>query len=421
MRSIWFCQQNPPSFRLLWGIVVCLTIGLNSFGCQKIESNRVCIVSSLPRTGVSRQLSDEVVRGIRLAIDEVKAKAGRFTLEYRDLDNSAAASGRWTSEGEAANARMAVQDSDVMAYIGTLNSGAARVSMPILNYADLLMVSPANTAVGLTKPGLGLPGEPNVYRPSGRLNYIRVVPADDLQGPLAADWAFERGVRRVFVIDDAGVYGRGVASLFADRCREQGMTVLDHVSIDPQAAEFKSFVGSVMSADPDLVYFGGSARTKGGQLARDLVSAESEAILLVSDGCRTEAFLEAAGAASLEGRCFATSAGLSPQQADCDEKLLFLRYRQKYGTCPSNAVIHGYEAARLVIRAIADVGQKDRRAIVESAFASQVDDGVLGQWGIDANGDTTLQEVSVSVVRDGKFVHEEVMSTAAIGKKDGSR
>ena len=98
----------------------------------KMETNRVCLVSSLPRTGVSRQVSEEVVRGIRLAIDEVKAKVGRFTLEYRDLDNSAAASGRWTSEGEAANARMAVQDSDVMAYIGTLNSGAARVSMPIL-------------------------------------------------------------------------------------------------------------------------------------------------------------------------------------------------------------------------------------------------------------------------------------------------
>jgi hypothetical protein len=54
------------------------------------------------------------------------------------------------------------------------------------------------------------------------------------------------------------------------------MTVLEHVSIDPQAAEFKSFIRSVMSADPDLIYFGGSARTKGGQLARDLVSAESE-------------------------------------------------------------------------------------------------------------------------------------------------
>ena len=154
MRHKRWCLQKPPSFLLVWRLVVYLGVGLNCFGCQKIRSNRVCLVSSLPRTGVSRQVSEEVVRGIRLAIDEVKAKVGRFTLEYRDLDNSAAASGRWTSEGEAANARMAVQDSDVMAYVGTLNSGAARVSMPILNYADLLMVSPANTAVGLTKPSL---------------------------------------------------------------------------------------------------------------------------------------------------------------------------------------------------------------------------------------------------------------------------
>ena len=169
-----------------------------------------------------------------------------------------------------------------------------------------------------------------------------------------------------------------------------------------------------MSADPDLVYFGGSARTKGGQLARDLVSAESEAILLVSDGCRTKAFLDAAGATSLEGRCFATSAGLSPQQSDCSEIMFLKRYQQKYGTCPSNAAIHGYEAARLAIRAIADVGRKDRRAIVESAFASRVDDGVLGAWSIDENGDTTLQEVSVSVVRNGTFEHEEVVPVAPL-------
>ena len=421
MKNNWFCPQNRSSLRQGWVVVACTAVGLSCFGCQETNSNRICLVSSLPRTGVSRQVSDEVVQGIRLAIEEVKGRVGRFMLEYRDLDNSASVSGRWTSEGEAANARLAVQDPDVMAYVGTLNSGAARVSMPILNYADLLMVSPANTAVGLTKPGLGLPGEPGVYRPSGRLNYIRVVPADDLQGPLAADWAFGRGVRRVFVVDDAGVYGQGVASLFADRCREKGMVVLAHVSIDPQAAEFKSFVGSVMSADPDLVYFGGSARTKGGQLARDLVSAESEAILLVSDGCRTKAFLDAAGAASLEGRCFATSAGLSPQQSDCSKIMFLQRYQQKYGTCPSNAAIHGYEAARLAIRAIADVGRKDRRAIVESAFASRVDDGVLGDWSIDVNGDTTLQEVSVSVVRNGTFEHEEVVPAADIGKKNVSR
>jgi ABC-type branched-subunit amino acid transport system substrate-binding protein len=112
---------------------------------------------------------------------------------------------------------------------------------------------------------------------------------------------------------------------------------------------------------------------------------------------------------------------LSPQQSDCSKIMFLQRYQQKYGTCPSNAAIHGYEAARLAIRAIADVGRKDRRAIVESAFASRVDDGVLGDWSIDVNGDTTLREVSVSVVRNGTFEHEEVVPAAGIGKKNVSR
>ena len=57
-----------------------------------------------------------------------------------------------------------------MAYIGTYNSGAAKIAMPILNRAGLLMISPANTWPGLTKPGKGDPGEPEIYRPSGKLN-----------------------------------------------------------------------------------------------------------------------------------------------------------------------------------------------------------------------------------------------------------
>ncbi len=44
------------------------------------------------------------------------------------------------------------------------------------------MVSPAALWPGLTKPGLGEPNEPSIYRPSGKVTFFRVVPADDLQG-----------------------------------------------------------------------------------------------------------------------------------------------------------------------------------------------------------------------------------------------
>jgi len=93
---------------------------------------------------------------------------------------------------EAADAQKAVKDPDIMAYIGTYNSGAAKISMPILNHASLVMVSPANTTPASrnrhrrSQRAAGVPS-------SGKINYFRVVPADDIQGDVAAHFAQEIG------------------------------------------------------------------------------------------------------------------------------------------------------------------------------------------------------------------------------------
>lgn len=383
-------------------------------GCRPADPSLVKIVSSLPRTGSAKQQSDTLVRGIRMAIEEAGGRVGPFHIEYLDLDDSTAAAGQWTSEAEAANARRALQDPDVVAYIGTFNSGAAKVSMPILNLGDLLMVSPANTAVGLTKPGMGVPGEPEVYRPTGRLNYTRVVPADDLQGPLSADWAKKRGVRKVYILDDSEVYGKGIADLFDERCRELGIEVLGHDSIDAKAQEFKSLMASVKAAGPDLVYFGGTTQSKGGQLAKDMASAGISAMLMVPDGCREQVFIDSAGAANLEGRCFVTFGGLPPEKLTGKGSEFVERYKQKFGELPEAYAVYGYEAAQVALRAIRDAGTKDRRAITDAALAIRDFDGALGHWGFDANGDTTLSTLTVSVVKGGRFEFEEVIDATGM-------
>jgi branched-chain amino acid transport system substrate-binding protein len=383
-------------------------------GCRPADPTVVKIVSSLPRTGSAKQQTDTIVGGIRMAIEEAGGRAGPFRVEYLDLDDSTAAAGQWTSEAEAANARRALQDPDVVAYIGTFNSGAAKVSMPILNLGDLLMVSPANTAVGLTKPGLGAPGEPGVYRPTGRLNYTRVVPADDLQGPLSADWAKKRGVKRVYILDDNEVYGKGIADLFDERCREIGIEVLGHDSIDAKAQEFKSLMASIKSAGPDLVYFGGTTQSKGGQLAKDMASAGITALLMVPDGCREHVFIDSAGAANLEGRCFVTFGGLPPEKLTGKGAEFVARYCKKHGELPEAYAVYGYEAACVALQAIRDAGVKDRRTITDAALAIRHFAGALGDWGFDENGDTTMKTLTVSVVKGGKFEFEEILDANAV-------
>ena len=151
------------------------------------------IVSSLPRTGSANAQTTTMVNGIKMALEEVNKNIDGFEILYEDWDDASPQKANWDPQVEAQNANKAVADKSIVGYIGTFNSGASKISMPVLNKEGLVMVSPANTYPGLTKPGTGERNEPKVYRPSGKINYFRVVPTDDLQGSVAAEWAKELG------------------------------------------------------------------------------------------------------------------------------------------------------------------------------------------------------------------------------------
>ena len=78
--------------------------------------------------------------------------AGGFALEYEALDDGIADdNGGWDPGVESANANQAITDADCMVYMGTYNSGAAKISIPIMNEAGMAKISFANTYPGLTK------------------------------------------------------------------------------------------------------------------------------------------------------------------------------------------------------------------------------------------------------------------------------
>jgi branched-chain amino acid transport system substrate-binding protein len=361
------------------------------------------IVSSLPRTGSARGQTDTIVNGIVMAIEEAGSKVGAFTIKYEDLDDATAAAGQFTPEKEAANADQAVKDPDVMVYIGTYNSGAAKVSMPKLNQANLLMISPANTATGLTKPGKGDPGEPEVYRPNRKINYVRVVPADDIQGVVSADWAKKLGLTKIFILDDRDVYGKGIADLFQAHAEEIGLKVLGHEGIDAQAQEFKPLMTKIKSKGPDLIYFGGTTQSKAGQLVKDMLAVGLNAKFMCPDGCYEDAFIESAGADNLKDRALITFGGLPPEKLTGKGAAFVASYQKKFSKMPEGYAIYGYECGKVALEAIRRAGKKDRDAIRAAGVSIKNFDGALGKWSFDKNGDTSLRTMSGNNVKSGKF------------------
>ncbi|WP_233787303.1 branched-chain amino acid ABC transporter substrate-binding protein [Dulcicalothrix desertica] len=382
---------------------------------QPASGNTIKIISSFPLTGSAVGQSQTMVNGIKQALDETNSAAcdGKLKIEYESLDDATAATGKWDAAREAENANKAVADPNVVAYIGTYNSGAAKIAIPILNQANLVMVSPANTAVGLTKAG-GEPGEPEKYYPNGKRNYARVVPADDLQGSAAANWAKSLGAKKVYILDDQEVYGKGLADVFKATSKKIGLQVLGHEGIDPKATDYKALMNKVKALNPDMIYFGGITQNNAGQLIKDMrnVGMTADKVKFMSpDGTYEQALIDAAGK-DAEG-VLATFGGVPPKQLTGAGKTWYDSYKKKYNIEPEAYAAYGYEAARVVINTINKVCKNDRVAIRDAVLGTKNYQGILGTWSFDANGDTSLTAMSGNTVKNNKWEFVTVLDAKA--------
>lgn len=365
----------------------------------------VKIVSSLPRTGPAQRQTDSIVNAIQLAIAEVRGTVAGMRVEYEDADDATAATGRWDAAAEATNARRAVADREVVAYIGPYNSGAAKVSMPILNEAGVVQVTPAATWPGLTKKVAGgTDGEPEIYRPGRRITFCRVCPTDDIQGGLAAKFAAtDLKATTAVILHDGELYGRGVATDFAAGCGANRVRVLATVAVDQTTNEFAALARTVRGHDPDVIFFGGTTQTRVGAVARALAAARVRGPLMVPDGCYETAFLEDVRGA-LDGRCYATIGGADVGLLGTRGAAFARAYKDRFKTDPEAYALYGYEAAKVVLAGIRTAGSADREAVRKAVLGTRdFEAGVLPRWSFDAAGDTTLKQITVSRIADGRF------------------
>src|SRR5438093_2256740 len=382
--------------------------GAGTGGTGASTAKTVKIISSLPMTGASRTQTVEIVNSIKMAIDETKIT--NVTVLYDALDDATAAKGSWDAAQEAENARKAINDKSVVAYIGTYNSGAAKVSIPLLNQAGLVMVSPANTYPGLTKPGKGEANEPNTYYPNGKRNYARVVPADDLQGAVGAVWTKDLGGKNVYIIHDTELYGKGIADVFRAKAKEIGLTEKGYEGAQ-KADNYRALTNKIKDSGADFVYYGGIVDNKPAVLAKDLKAVAPNIKFMGPDGINCSEFLKQAGPAG-DG-VYSTFGGVPPEKYTGKSADWLKAYDAKYQNKSPNAyAIYGYEAAKVVLAAIAKAGDKadDRATVLANVMGTKDYEGVLGKWSFDANGDTTLTQFSGSVGKGGAWVFEKELA-----------
>jgi branched-chain amino acid transport system substrate-binding protein len=384
--------------------------GGSSTGGSSSGATSLTIYSSLPLQGDSRPQSVSVNNGEALALAKAGNKAGKFSIKFVKLDDATAAAGKWDPGATSADARKAAQDKSTIAYLGEFNSGASAISLPILNEAGILQVSPSNTAVGLTRSQGADKGEPDKYYPSGKRTYGRVVPADHIQAAAQVTYQKDEGCTKLYILNDKEVYGKGLADQVVPLAKAQGLTVLGNDGIDPKAANYRALAGTIKSQGTDCVFFGGITQNNAVQLFKDLNAAMPSAKLFGPDGVAESPFSTKLGTKT-ETQTFVTNPTLDPKLYPPAGQDFFKEYKAKYGKDPEPYAIYGYEAMSIALLAIQNAGDKgnDRQAVIDAFYKIKDRDSVLGKYSIDPNGDTTLSDYGGDTIKGGKLVFNKVI------------
>jgi branched-chain amino acid transport system substrate-binding protein len=398
------------------GIAACGSSGSSSSSSGS-SSNTVDVYSSLPLQGASSAQTGPLVNGIKLALSQAGGKAGSFTVNYSDLDDSTAQAGDWDPGQTAADARKAAQDSKAVYYIGEFNSGASKISIPILNQAGLPQVSPANTYVGLTtnEPG-SAKGEPEIYYPTGTRTFLRIVPRDTIQAAALLETAKSDGCTNVAVANDKDTYGAGLAALLELEKAKYGVNISSNTGIDPKAPNYRTYAQTIKSAGADCFIFAGIVGNGGVQITKDVAAALPNAKLYGPDGMCSAAWTnpKMGGVPLKIDKNIQCTVATLDLKAYPGGKTFLAAYEAKYGpTPPDPYAIYGYEAMKLGLDTIAGLGAKgsDKSAVLTALFATKARNSVLGTYGFDKNGDTTLKSYGLyKVGPDGNPLFEKAVT-----------
>jgi branched-chain amino acid transport system substrate-binding protein len=216
------------------------------------------------------------------------------------------------------------------------------------------------------------------------------VPADDIQGRAAAQWAQAQGGKSVYILDDRSLYGKGVADVFEASAREIGLEVAGHEGWDKDAPNYTALMTKIKATGADAVYIGGVSPNNGGQLVKDKVAVlgDNEQVkLLVTDGFVLDSLFDDAGPENVQG-AYGTAPTLPASQIAGAGAEFVDGFQEKIGADANIQVytLYAATAAQVMLDAISR-SDGSRSDVLAKMFETDLTDTATGPMSFNEDGD----------------------------------
>jgi branched-chain amino acid transport system substrate-binding protein len=399
-------KQTRRAFNIAAVASVAALAGASSIIAVHAQQKTVKLGMTLPLTGADADDAAKAQHGFQIAIDEANAKGGvaGYKIEVVTYDSGTATAGQYDPAQAATNTKKLIADPAIVANLGPEMSGEGKAMTPILSDADLATITPSSTNPDITDPKFAAQ-----FKPKGRAIYFRTVTTDAFQGPNMANYyAQVLKVKSVYILDDSGAYGVGIADSFQKQAQADGIKILGRDQLNPKEADYTTVLTKIKGLKPDAIYYGGVAQA-GVKLAKQAYDVVPNMIKGGGDGVQGGAFFKGVGFPSLEG-WYSTNAG--PHLTEDPAAAAFVKtYMEKYKDEPSDYSITAYDGALVVLDAIkrvAESGKEINRSNVRDAMQTSNLKTLQGVVSFDENGDIKDRTVSVfQYKKDAKYPEDD--------------
>jgi branched-chain amino acid transport system substrate-binding protein len=307
-----------------------------------------------------------------------------------------------------------VATASVVAVIGTIDSGCAMSEIPIANRGGLAMVSEANTYVGLTQGGVGTArGEPDLYYPTGRRTYARLVGDDNVQGAADALYLQRQGLRRVYLLQDGQPYGRGIVASFTRAATRLGLIIVGTGTWTDDPSRFPALMKRVAAAKPDAVFLAGQGRADLIKAKVKYVGPNTAVKLVAPDGFASAPLYQGVGSTGPDGNGMVISvAALPPEQLPAAGQRFITEFEAQNNLQQVDPYAPYVAAAAEVILDALARSDGTRTDVVKELFATHLDT-TIGPVSFDAHGDRIQATTTLFRVVDGVMQSMDVVAPPA--------
>src|SRR5438067_8509766 len=367
----------------LWMWFVCGALAVIPGSCNReTDQKTVKIGVMTPLTGEVASWGDMQSKSTELALDDLKAKGTldgtRIQVVYED-DTA--------SPKDGVNAFRKLADVDkVPIVVGSPASTVTLAAAPIANEKKLVLLSSGSTATEVANAG------PYVFR---------IMPSDEVQASIMADWMLELGYKNVAIIYVENAWGKGLVEQFKTDFVKKGGKILAIESSKPDTSDFRAQLSKLESLTPESIY--APLYTRGaGLMIRQAREMGFKQQIFGADVYGTPELVEAGGDA-VNGVLYTTFG----QNGGTEYQQFTQRYKAKYGREPETYACYCYDAFLIAVEAIKRIPEgkpKDGSNIREALLSIKDFQGVTGQTTFDGKNNATGKTFDKLMIIDKKHV-----------------